>query len=377
MEIESMDLEQIETRRAELNEEIRKDGADLDAIEAEIGNLEARKAVLVKEREERKAAMDAIASGAGEIITEQEQKKTMTEKEIRNSAAYMDAYAEYLKTGNDKECRSLLSENASGGTVAVPEIVYDIVKTAWQREGVTARVRKAYLKGNIKVSFEISGSDAAVHTEGGDPVAEETLNLGIITLTPASIKKWIGISDEAYDLRGEAFIRYIYDELTYRIAKKAADELIKDITSAATASTTGAAGVPILTATTIGLGTIAAAEAALSDDATDTVVIMNKATYAAFKSAQYSASFPVDIFEGKEVLFNNSITAYSAATTGVTYAIVGDLYNGALMNFPAGEDIQFKFDDMTLATSDLIRIIGRMYVAHGVVAPNHFVKIVK
>lgn len=377
MDYENMDYEQIEQRRADLEEEIRKDGADLDAIEKEIEQIEARKAILDKERETRKAAMENVISGAGEIITESETKKTMADVEIRNTKAYIDAYADYIKTGNDKECRSLLTENVSGGTVAVPEFVYDIVKTAWNREGITARVRKSFLKGNIKVSFEISGTDAVAHTEGSAAVAEETLVLGIVTLTPVSIKKWVGISDEAYDLRGEAFIRYIYDEITYRIAKKAADDLIADIEAAGTVSTTTAAGVPVVTAATIGLDTIAQAEAKLSDDATNPVVIMNKATYAAFKAAQYSASFPVDIFEGRDVIFNNSIKAFAAASTGDTYAVVGDLENGALMNFPAGQDVEFKFDDVTLATNDLIRIIGRMYVAHGVIAPDHFVKIKK
>ena len=132
-------------------------------------------------------------------------------KEIRNSKEYIDAYAEYLKNGDDTECRGLLTENATNGTVPVPEIVYDIVKTAWDREGITRRVRKAYVKGNLKVGFEISGTDAAVHTEGGDPVAEETLVLGVVELIPQSIKKWISISDEVMDMRGEAFLRYIYD----------------------------------------------------------------------------------------------------------------------------------------------------------------------
>lgn len=377
MDYENMDYEQIEARRADLEEDIRKDGADLDAIEKEIEQIEARKAILDKERETRKAAMENVISGAGEIITESETKKPMADIEIRNTKAYIDAYADYIKTGNDKECRSLLTENVSGGTVAVPEFVYDIVKTAWNREGITARVRKSFLKGNIKVSFEISGTDAVAHTEGSAAVAEETLVLGIVTLTPVSIKKWVGISDEAYDLRGEAFIRYIYDEITYRIAKKAADDLIADIEAAGTVSTTTAAGVPVVTAATIGLDTIAQAEAKLSDDATNPVVIMNKATYAAFKAAQYGASFPVDIFEGRDVIFNNSIKAFAAASTGDTYAVVGDLENGALMNFPAGQDVEFKFDDVTLATNDLIRIIGRMYVAHGVIAPDHFVKIKK
>ena len=47
------------------------------------------------------------------------------------------------------------------------------------------------------------------------------------------------------------------------------------------------------------------------------------------------------------------------------------------MNFPDGEGISFKFDDMTLKKADLIEVLGRQYVAIGVVAPNAFVKIVK
>ena len=97
-----------------------------------------------------------------------------------------------------------------------------------------SRVRKAFVKGNLKVGFEISGTDAAVHTEGGDAVAEETLVLGVVNLVPQSIKKWISVSDEALDLRGEAFLDYIYDELAYRIAKKAADLLVAQIEACGT-----------------------------------------------------------------------------------------------------------------------------------------------
>ena len=95
------------------------------------------------------------------------------------------------------------------------------------------------------------------------------------------------------------------------------------------------------------------------------------------KAAQYAGSFEVDPFEGLPVVFNNSMTAYNAATTGVAYAIVGDFGHGALMNFPAGEDISFKFDDLSLKKQDLIEVMGRMYVGLGVVAPNAFVKITK
>ena len=66
---------------------------------------------------------------------------------------------------------------------------------------------------------------------------------------------------------------------------------------------------------------------------------------------------------------------FDAATTGVTYAIVGDLGIGAQANFPNGQEIEIKFDDKTKMEYDLIRILGREFVGHAVVAPKAFCKI--
>ena len=376
IELKTATAAELEVRKAAIAQEVEAEDADLDALEAEIRSineeLETRKAEEAQKVEIRKA----VAEGEGKTIEKlpTEERKEMTNEEIRNTKPYIDAYAEYVKTGSDKEVRALLTENGVNGTVPVPEFVYEIVKNAWEKEGIMSRVRKSYLKGNLKVGFEISADGAYVHTEGA-AVTEEALVLGVVELIPATIKKWISVSDEVMDLRGEAFLRYIYDELTYRIAKKAADELVAKIVAAGTASTATAVGLPKITQTTIAVGNIAAALGNLSDQAADPVIIMNKLTWSAFKAAQYAASVPVDPFEGLPVLFNDSLPAFSAATTGVVYAIVGDLGEGALANFPNGEAIQMKYDDMTLATSDLVRVIGRMPVALGVVGPNAFVRI--
>lgn len=380
MNLKEMSASDLQARQAEIRTLIDTDDADLDALEAEAreikAELEERAAAEVKKQEVR----DMLAAGKApeaEVIEKQEERKMPDNMEIRNSKEYIDAYAEFIKTGDDAECRGLLTENATDGTVPVPEMVYDIVKTAWDREGITRRVRKAYYKGNLKVGFEISGTDAAVHTEGGDPVPEETLVLGVVELIPQSIKKWISISDEVMDMRGEAFLRYIYDELTYRIAKKAADGVIAAIEACGTQSVTTCPGVPKLTATTITMGLVATALGNLSDEAANPVIMMNKATWAKFKAVEYANGYGVDPFEGLAVEFNNTIASFDAATTGVTYMIVGDLDHGALMNLPNGEGIDFKFDDTTLMTNDMIRVLGRMFVAEKVVAPGAFVKVTK
>ena len=379
MEVKDMTIEELEERKAAIRTEVEAPEADLDVLEQEArainDEMEARKLA----EEKRAEIRSAVALGDGEVIDQivVEERKIPTMEEIRNSAEYINAYAEYIKTGDATECRALLTENTTNGTVAVPEFVYDTVKTAWEREGITARVRKSYLKGNLKVGFEISGQDAIVHTEGGSAIDPENLVLGVVELVPKSIKKVVQLSDEVMDLRGEAFLRYIYDELTYRIAKKAADTLVAGIIACGTVSTTTCPGVPVIATTTIAVGTIAEAIAQLSDDAAQPVVIMNKQSYAAFKAAQYGAGYAVDPFEGCDVLFNNSLDSFAAASSGDTFAIVGDLGYGALANFPNGDDIDFKVDEMTLKKQDLVEIMGRQFVGIGVVAPDAFVKITK
>ena len=294
-------------------------------------------------------------------------------EELRNSPRYIKTFAEYIKSGDDEEIRALLTENVSG-TIPVPELVYDAVRTAWTKDGIMNLVRKSYLKGNLKVGFEISSDGAVIHSEGSDPIDEESLVLGVVNLIPSNIKKYIAISDEVYDLAPEEFLTYVYSELTYQIAKKCGEELVTRIVSLSTQS-----NVPVVDniESSITASTVAMALSKLCSEAQNPVIVMNKASWGEFKKAQYENKFRVDVFEGLPVVFNNALKPFNSATTGETFAIVGDFGNGALANYPNGEEIILKTDDISLAQQDLIKIIGRQYVAVDVVAPNHFTVINK
>ena len=379
MELKEMTIEQIEERKGAIVAELDNEGADLDALESEMRSLnaeiEARKAEEAKKAEIR----SAIANGnAGEVITEKDmgEKRTMkTNDEIRASKEYVDAFARYLVSEDATEVRSLLTENATGGSVPVPAIVDEIIRTAWDNNEILSRVRRTEIRGVLKVAFERTASAANVHTEGADAPAEETLKLGIVTMVPASIKKWIRISDEAIAMGGEALVRYVYEEVTYQIIKKLADLVVGDIKNAPTSATSVAACVATITSAP-SVTAIATAFANLSDEARDPVVIMNKLTYAAFKQAQAQANFAIDPFEGLPVLFNNSLKAYSAASSNEVYAIVGDL-NGESVNYPEGDGIAIKYDDLSEAEADLVKIVGRQYAAHAVTACGRFCNIKK
>ena len=380
MEIKEMSLEQVEARMAELDSmvETSEDTEAINKATEERQMLNERKAEL-ESLETRKAQAQKLTEGEikPEAIIEErkEERKMQKIEEYRNSAEYVEAYAQYIKSGNDEEIRSLLTTNVGdAGTVAVPDFVYDIVKTAWEKSDIMSLVKKLNVAGNMKVQFEISGSDAVIHNEGSGAVSEETLTLGIVELVPVSIKKWVSISDEALDMRGQAFLNYIYDELTYKIAKKAESILIDKIKTLGTSASSSAPYAKKVKAGAA-VGTIASALGQLSDEATNPVVVMNKATWSAYKAAQYANQFSVDPFEGLPVYFTSALPALSAASENDLYAIVGDFGFGALANFPNGDAIQIKIDDKTNMKSDLVDVLGREYIAVAPIACGAFVNI--
>ncbi len=379
MNFKDMTADELMERRAAIATEIDAPEADLDALEQEARaineELETRKTDEAKRNEIR----DAVANGAGETIEtiKEEREIPMTINEIRNSKEYVDAFARYIKTGKDEEVRALLTTNAtvSGAYVPVPELVEARIRTAWQKLGIMDLVRKTYAKGILKVGFELSADGALIHNEGTNANAEESLVLGIVSLTPVSIKKWITVSDEAFDMSSEEFLYYIYDEITYRIAKKAQEELIAKIVAASTSAASTEVSVAEVDDGAPTVSIVSECIGKLSDEAANPVIVMNKGTWSQFKAAQYAAGYAIDPFEGLPVYFESTLPIYSSTATTGTWLVVGDFGVGAQANFPNGDEITLKFDDLSLAEKDMNKIVGREYVGLGLVADKAFCRV--
>lgn len=376
MEIKDMQMEDIEARRAEIVEEMKAEDADIEALSAEVDQLVERQSAIKQAAEEKRSLLEKVASMDVTPIDSVEERETKMEIEYRNTPEYIEKYAEWFKDQDNAEKRAaLLTENVDG-TIAVPELVYDEIKTAWDDDEILRDIPRLSVKGNLKVNFEISASGAIKHTEGGDPVTEQTLTEGIVTMVPAYFKKWKSFSDEVLSMRGEAFLRYIYRELAHHIMKAISDDLIYQISQLGTAATdTAPAAAKITGAPAVGL--VATAMGNLSDEANRPVVVMNKLTWAAFKAAQYAGQFNVDPFEGLEVRFTNKLKAYSAASSGEVYMIVGDFRQGALINMPNGEAIEYTFDNISRKKEDLVEVLGKLYAAAAPVACGAFVNVAK
>ena len=108
MDYKTMEAAALEERLSQIVEEATEEKSleELKAYEEEQraikAELEERKAA----EAERRATAEAIVKGAGEVtetIESVEERKDMDNIEIRNTKAYIDAYANYIKTENDAE----------------------------------------------------------------------------------------------------------------------------------------------------------------------------------------------------------------------------------------------------------------------------------
>ena len=363
MEIKDMNLEEVIARMNAISEELNGEGADIEALETETNALIERKASLIAQK---KADVKAVIEDQGETITENvERTQTMENVITRNSPEYINAYAEAIKNQDDKIVRSLLTENVQTGTIAVPDVVANFVKEAWESNEIWRRIPKTYLRGNYKIQFEINAPIAVAHTEGTDPISEENLQLGIVNLQPVYFKKYVKVSDEALSLTGEAFLQYIYAEVTDRIIAA----IINSLMAAISASTAATAGIPhsAVIQGAIANTDIINAIGQLKGELRDVVVMTSRSAYAQYKALQFSASYGIDVFDGLPVLFTDQLP------NGVR-AIVGSLTDGAHANLPNGQEVEFKIDSTSLAltSADMVGILGRMYVGIGVVRDGAF-----
>ena len=374
-------IEEIRARMRQIEEELRKEGISTEEVknlQEEVRSLNEAKAELEKAAREAEEARRQVASGLAGMTTESRnaEPETQGQVEVRNSEAYINAFANYIKTGDDRECRSLLTENASsGGQVPVPSLVDDIVRHAWENENILSRVRKTSFTGNVRVAFERAADPAYIHGEGTTAPTEEALTLGIVEIKPENIKKWITLSDEMLETTGEGFLTYVYQELAYQVMKKLSAEVIGDVVGAGTSHTGSAVGIPKLNKDP-GITVINEAAANLSDEAGNLCIVMNRLTEVAFLTAYASGNFAVDPFAGLPRVYTSALPAINTADENATYAIVGDL-SAIQVNFPAGEGLKTTYDNLSLAEQDLVKIVGRVYAGHKVTAPGRLIRLTK
>ena len=225
MEFKNMTVEELEARRVQIGEEVEKDGADLDALEAEIkgikAELEARKEAAAKKAEIR----NAVASGAGSVIAEAPQTPIPTEGRKMykiDSIEYRDAWTKKIigRELNEEERTAL---GAAGAVI--PTMT---VNAVWDK--LTA---KTELLGKVDVSqfptyvrFPKATTKAAATGQAvGTTITESSDVVGYVDLIPNEYVKLLTVGADIDHMAVSA----VHDWIVNNLVESIRAEINKDI----------------------------------------------------------------------------------------------------------------------------------------------------
>lgn len=326
----------------------------------------------------------------------EERKKTMateekkTVEEIRSSAEYLKLYADGIKGGdmtafNEYAERAGITTSTTGAPV--PTLMQGYVETAWEKYGKFSRiVRNISVRGLFQVAIEKTSDNAVWHDEGDDMPTEESITLGTVLLTPKMIKKWISMTDEVVALVPEEFVRYIADEVVYKVVKLLDDAIISGTGSGGK----GVVGIVndangLITKVNTALGFNTHNELIANLNVFDNLTIaMNPQTF--FKNVMGmtdeagrpiytivtdNTGRPRHFLGGYPVEFTNALKAYDSASANDPFMVVGD-FTGYTLNRPNSQNVDILLDELTLAREDKIYYLGKLLAAGAVTKPKYF-----
>ena len=225
MEFTSMTVEELEARLAQLPDEIEKDGADLDALDAEFkgitAELDTRKAAAAKKAELRAA----VATGAGSVIAEAPQTPIPTEERKMfkiDSIEYRDAWTKKIigRELNEEERAALTSAGA-----VIPTMT---VNAVWDK--LTA---PAELLGKVDVSQfptyvrfpKATTKGAATAQAVGGTITESSDVIGYIDLIPNEYVKLLTVGADIDHMAVSA----VHDWIVNNLVDSIRAEINKDI----------------------------------------------------------------------------------------------------------------------------------------------------
>lgn len=378
MEIKDMNLEQLNARVAEIRQAMQAQDADIDALNKEMDAIEARRAELNTAETARRSLAARVASGAVGTVRESvgTETHTRTLEEVRSSAEYQRAFANYIRTGLDAECRSLTTNLVNtGDAVQIPTVITDAIAHAWNDQPLLREIRKVYVKGQVVVPVEAAADPAVVHTENGEAVSEENLTIVNVTINAASLKKWIGITDELLAMSDADLIAYVSDEITQRIIELACAQAVAAVT--ASTGTNGLNdGNVIELAADPNLADLAGL-LALAEKAESGAFLMTRAEYFGkvlpladhnsrpIWSAVMDGGKPTYMVFGYPVRFIELPSGYDR------YYAFGDP-KAILGNFPNGDGVDIIVDPYTAKKLDKVEVLGKMLAGFGVIRPDSF-----
>ena len=343
----------------------------------------------VKEKEKRTMDEKNLTLDKTVSTSTVEDRNANEVKEERDSAENLKAFRHAIMTV--REDRAGLKSTDAG--IPVPTAWFKGVEKAWEKLDIITEATYTEFAGILYQSYEISSTGAVVHTEGSQAPNEEALTLGSIKVLPKMVKKWISLTDELLAMTDEDFIKYVAEEISYMVFKKAQSEMLFG-TGYGTNNDEGLVGIVSSSLTisqteTLGFNSVNSALGQLVNAGDNPVVMMNRQTFfndfmgltdqngrPIYQILSDNEGKPRYFLNGIRVKFDEGFDTYGSADAGDVWAIVGNLSKYKI-NAPKGKDPSILYDPYTKSDEDKERLIGKWFVGGQVISPKAFVKLVK
>ncbi|MEG0093159.1 MAG: phage major capsid protein [Erysipelotrichaceae bacterium] len=349
------------------------------SLGTEITELEQRSKTL--ERQERTYS---IIQSTGQTVVEQRN----DDFDEYDTPEYRSAFADYVKTGDEKELRSLTTDTSG---IPVPKILQNSIEKAWEKYGkIAGRAKKTSIKGVLTIPVEKSSSGANNRDEAGE-TDEGSITLEEVVLRAMFTEKKMSLTDEVMALAADEFLEYIADD----IVQKVLVEQEKQIVSRTNEGGKGIIGIvgnklTKVIKSALDFNVVNRAVAKLCDEVDEVIVIMNRTTFydnimgltdttgkPIYQILTDNQGKPQHFVNGLAVEFNSSLPAYDECIEDKPYMAVGDM-SGYRLNYPEGSDnVKTLVDPYTKSDNGIVKLKGKLLTAGNVVKPGHFMQVNK
>ena len=350
MEIRDMSIEDIQTRMSEINVEMVADGADLEALDAEIDSLNARKAELKQQAEDRKEEVRAVVED-GEHIKNLESETIMEERTFAvDSVEYRDAYLKSLMgKGLNIEERTALSSAAS----VIPTETLNKIYGKLEENQLIAELNALHIPGYVSVPKATTVNDAA-WTAMGTAATDSADVVGYVALTAKKLIKTIEITADIQAMSIPAFQSWLVNKLAQKMEKAICAAVIN---GAGTNDPVGVGQAGITASTAIAGATVANLSAFMSGVKTayhrDAVWVMSAKSFFTYIVPLANDSNGVVVMNGLEyrllghkVILDDAVdgckfkSGSTAEGSNKDHIIFGNFKEGYVFNYGEGINIE-------------------------------------
>lgn len=206
-------LEEIEARLAAIPAELEQEGADLNALEAEVKQLKEERKAITEAAEKRRQILSEIGAGGGRTVRtfdkSEPQKRTFTP----DSEEYRAAWLKNLQ-GKPLDAEERAAVTA---TAAIPTQTMDRIISTMDLTPMIAAVDVTYIPGNVSWPIEKTANDAS-WVEMSAAASDSEDGLDDISLGAYKLIKTVEITADVQAMAIPAFESWLVNRLANKIA---------------------------------------------------------------------------------------------------------------------------------------------------------------